>query len=329
MATQSSIKRASSPGAFVEEPFSPSSCASRTSLTRSTRSIPSLASISSSPASSDVSLKSAVIRGPEGWTKCPRWEALCGIKRAEKAPVGPSTTMISLTESLEATLAYPIPLTDPNSIFPSLSSSKVGRTLSSFASFLSVAAASIKLTAVGSKKKTASPGLASYGAKTSVALPQLDLTPVLSSDLHAKFLLDNYNATYLLHVIWGEVHPWQLTLDPATFTFIPSSGYHLVHVPRAHPRFRLKKTIRRVPVPVCGGLVTRSVPFSSDGKPNQRLTAIPPLKELCRPERLRPSEYEWLVKLCKEVPQAYEGPVVDLFSPHEVFCTLRGRIPSF
>ncbi|GAA5911863.1 hypothetical protein JCM6882_005221 [Rhodosporidiobolus microsporus] len=330
MGTRKSAGRAPSHGAWTKEPIYTPSTSSRSSHTRSTRSSPSpTPSLSSSPASSYVSLVTLGIRGPKGWRKSTEDISLAASEAVETASIVSSSTTSTLAESVEATPAVPTSSTAPTSFFASLSSSKVGRTLRSVASFFKDSTPVTKPTTSISVHKTGSSILASSRAEIvppSTTAPQLNLDCAASSDLYPDFVLDDYDSLDLLHIIWGEIHPWQLTLDPAAFSPTPLRGYHLVHVPRAHPRFRLKDTIRRVPV--CGGLFTRAAPFSSDGKPNERLTAVPSLRELCRPERLKPSEYGWLFELCKEVPQAYEGAVVDLFDPQEVFGTLRGRVPS-
>ncbi|BGP17100.1 hypothetical protein JCM10213_003879 [Rhodosporidiobolus nylandii] len=142
-------------------------------------------------------------------------------------------------------------------------------------------------------------------------LPQL-LTSVLSSsripsnavsrpdtyvDQAREF--DTYNSLELLHAIWDEAHPWQLT------------GWDgeevVIHVPRASPVYRLKKTIRRRYF--LGGLFYRSYPFAPHRNNRDPVTPCPSLG-LLRLRAMRVN-YRRLRQLRREYPDVVKKAVVN------------------
>ncbi|BGP17109.1 hypothetical protein JCM10213_003888 [Rhodosporidiobolus nylandii] len=108
-----------------------------------------------------------------------------------------------------------------------------------------------------------------------------------------------YDSLELLHAIWDEAHPWQLT------------GWDgeevVIHVARASPVYRLKKTIRRRYF--LGGLFYRSYPFVLHRNNRDPVTPCPSLG-LLRLRAMRVN-YRRLRELRRAYPDVVKKAVVN------------------
>ncbi|GAA5824422.1 hypothetical protein JCM11251_000416 [Rhodosporidiobolus azoricus] len=165
--------------------------------------------------SSYISFASLGVRSPEDEKHESQEKRAVDDAATESAYIGSARPTLSRTHSFDSYATSSSASTVATSVFSAFSSSKLGRTLRSFASFFGAEseqkasphtlAASESATAIlDSSRQEAIP------TPTSPSSPQVNLNSATASSPRASFILDDYTSTDLLHVIWGEIHPWQI-----------------------------------------------------------------------------------------------------------------------